>query len=124
MLWVTAAPDESAMTCDSGYAMPPALAQAPLCTWEIWLELGTNPLSLIVTMNESVLLTMVPVPDTPLPFCATILKGMVGVGDAVFVALPPPHAATTRRLEMAKTRLRMKEAPPEQVGPRQTPLPA
>src|SRR5260370_25643200 len=108
MLWVTAAPDESAMTCERGCAMPPALAQAPLCTCEIWLELGTNPLSLIVTMNESVLLTMVPVPDTPLPFCATILKLMVGVGDAGFAALPPPHAATTRRLEMARTRLRMK----------------
>src|SRR5260370_29530024 len=124
MFRVTAAPEASAMTCESGYAMPPAVAHAPLCTCDMWLELGTNPLSLIVTINEPALLTIVPVPDTPLPFCATILKGMLGVGDAGFVALPPPHAATTRRLEMARTRLRMKEAPPERVGRRQTPLPA
>src|SRR5712691_12171760 len=123
MLCVTAAPDASAITCESGYAMPPALAHAPLCTCEIWLELGTNPLSLIVTMNEPVLLTIVPVPDTPLPFCATILKGMVGVGDGALVAVPPPHAATAKRLETARIRLRMTQAPPERLGRRQTPLP-
>src|SRR5258708_16024594 len=110
MLWVTAAPDESAMTCESGYAMPPALAQAPLCTCEIWLELGTNPLSLIVTMNESALLTMVPVPDTPLPFCATILKGMVVVGPAPFLPPPPPPPPTTKSLEIPRPHPPLKQA--------------
>src|SRR5712691_3215759 len=104
--------------------MPPALAHAPLCTCEIWLELATNPLSLIVTMNEPVPLTIVPVPDTPLPFCAAIVKLMVGVGEAALDPVPPPHAATTNRLETARTRLRMAQAPPERVGRRQTPLPS
>src|SRR5712691_10200652 len=102
--------------------MPPALAHAPLCTCEIWLELATNPLSLIVTVNEPATLTIVPVPDTPLPFCATIVKLMVGVGDGL-VAEPPPQAATISRLDAARTRLRMTQAPPERVGRRQTPLP-
>jgi len=34
----------------------------------MWLELGANPVSLIVTMNDPVALTISPVPDTPLPF--------------------------------------------------------
>jgi hypothetical protein len=48
--------------------MPPVLAQLRLWMWEIWLELAGVPVSLIVTVNESLPLTTWPVPETPLLF--------------------------------------------------------
>src|ERR1700694_1154443 len=98
------------MTCWSAYAIPPGLAQAPVCTWEIWLELGAMPVSLIVTVNEPVPLTTLPVPATPLAFCEVIVKLMEGVGDVGLVAVEPvpPQAARTNNPASAKTRLRIR----------------
>jgi len=39
----------------------------------------------MVTVNDPEPLTTWPVPETPLLFCATILKVMVGVGETVAV---------------------------------------
>src|SRR5450759_5466559 len=83
------------MTCWSAYAMPPGWAHWPAWTCETWLELGLKPVSLIVTVKVPAPLTIVPVPDTPLEFCAVIVKLIPGLGDAV-LAVPPPHPATAR----------------------------
>jgi hypothetical protein len=61
---------------------------------------------LIVTMKESVPVTMVPLPDTPLAFWATIVKLMVGEGDAEVAAEAPPHAeSATPPIRAARARL-------------------
>jgi hypothetical protein len=70
----------------------------------MWIEVGVIPVSSIVRVNEPVALTMSPVPDTLLPFCAVMAKEM-GFGDAVVAALPPPQAAITTPTAMASTTL-------------------
>src|ERR1700681_3712030 len=62
----------------------------------MWLAVGANPARLVVTGDEPAPWTMLPEPDTPLAFCAAIVKLRTGVGGADVAAAPPPHAESSR----------------------------
>src|SRR6202035_854870 len=51
---------------------------------------------LIVTVNEPTPSTIIPVPLTALPFCASIVKWIPGLGEGGLAVVPPPHPARAR----------------------------
>jgi hypothetical protein len=57
----------------------------------MWLELGTRPVSLTVSVNESALFATSAVPETTLPFWAAI--GKLTFDTAGAVEGVPPQAA-------------------------------
>jgi hypothetical protein len=66
----------------------------------MWLDSGTIPVNLTVSVNEFVAGTIWPVPAAVLAFSAFMVKLMGRGGEAVSLA-PPPQAATARTLKAA-----------------------